>query len=204
MNQRWLDATEAAARLGVRRETIYAYVSRGLLRSEPGGGPSRERRYRASDVERLAVRRRGRRDPASAVREALHWDGLPVLDSSVSTIEDDDLWYRGVPVGELVARSTFDGVVGLLWAGDEAAGPALLEAPALAPRPEVAPLVRAGGFCDAFQAALALDAAAAVAAHDLRPAAVRRSGARILAVLVATATGRPAAPGGAAAALAAA
>src|SRR4051794_23580501 len=101
MNQpsrrRFVDAEEAARLLGVRRETVYAYVSRGLLRSEPGGGPTRERRYRVADLERLAVRRRGRRDPAAAVREALHWDGLPVLDSALSTIEDDELWYRGVP-----------------------------------------------------------------------------------------------------------
>src|SRR5262245_62214067 len=90
--RRWLDAGEAAPLLGWRRETVYAYVSRGLLHSEPGDGPSRERRYRAADVERLAVRRRGRRDPAEAVREALHWDGLPVLDSALSTIEDDQLW----------------------------------------------------------------------------------------------------------------
>ncbi len=39
-------AAEAAALLGVSRETLYAYVSRGLLASAPGPGPSRASRYR--------------------------------------------------------------------------------------------------------------------------------------------------------------
>jgi citrate synthase len=199
--RRWLNAEEAAARLGVRRETVYAYVSRGLLRSEAGPGPSRERRYRAADVDRLAARHQGRRDPAGAVRDALHWgEGLPVLDSAISTIEDDDLWYRGVPVGELVAGSTFDGVIVLLWAAEAD----VLTGPPLDPTPEIEPLRAAGAFCEAFQAVLALDAAHGVAAHDLRPEAVRRSGARILARLLATATGRPAGAARAAETLAAA
>ena len=107
---RWLSAAEAAARLGVRRETVYAYVSRGLLRSEAGSGPSRERRYRAADVDRLAARHQGRRDPAGAVRDALHWgEGLPVLDSAISTIEDDDLLVPRRPgrrAGRAARRST--------------------------------------------------------------------------------------------------
>src|SRR5205814_8142426 len=78
----------------------------------------------------------------------------------------------------------------------------LLRGGALAPRPELASLVGAGAYCEAFQAALALDAAGAVAAHDLRPEAVQRSGARILALLVATASGHPAGAAGAAATLA--
>src|SRR5690348_7070220 len=83
----WLSAGEAAELLGVRRETLYAYVSRGLLSSAPGTSASRERRYRRSEVERLA-RERGRRDPATAVRQSLDWGALPVLDTAVSEIGD--------------------------------------------------------------------------------------------------------------------
>ncbi len=32
----WLSAAEAARRLGVKRETLYAYVSRGVLRRRHG------------------------------------------------------------------------------------------------------------------------------------------------------------------------
>src|SRR5258705_152521 len=53
----WLGSAEAAARLGVKAETLYAYVSRGLLRSERVRG-SRTARYLRGDVERLAARAR--------------------------------------------------------------------------------------------------------------------------------------------------
>jgi citrate synthase len=52
MPTEWLNSKEAARRLGVSPATLYAYVSRGLLRSEGTNG-QRERRYRADDVARL-------------------------------------------------------------------------------------------------------------------------------------------------------
>ena len=59
MNQsifaRSADARQAADRLGVKLDTLYAYVSRGLLRSVTVPG-SRERRYRAEDVEAFSAR----------------------------------------------------------------------------------------------------------------------------------------------------
>jgi citrate synthase len=48
---RYLAAREAAEELGVSLATLYAYVSRGMIRSEAAGG--RSRRYRAQDVRRL-------------------------------------------------------------------------------------------------------------------------------------------------------
>ena len=56
----YLTARDAAAALGVRPQTLYAYVSRGLIRSEATGG--RERRYHAADIAAL----RRKRDPAEA------------------------------------------------------------------------------------------------------------------------------------------
>ena len=43
-----LSARESAQRLGVKLDTLYAYVSRGLLPSVAVSG-SRERRYRVAD-----------------------------------------------------------------------------------------------------------------------------------------------------------
>ena len=68
MDREWLDTAEATDRLGVKPQTLYAYVSRGLVHSEPvpagpGGRGSRSRRYRRSDVERLAERGTRRRPP---------------------------------------------------------------------------------------------------------------------------------------------
>jgi citrate synthase len=48
----YLTADEAARRLGIKRATLYAYVSRGILNSFRQG-IKRERLYRRSDVERL-------------------------------------------------------------------------------------------------------------------------------------------------------
>ena len=45
-----MTAAEAAGRLGVSRPTLYAYVSRGLLRSQATSGPSRARGYAREDV----------------------------------------------------------------------------------------------------------------------------------------------------------
>jgi citrate synthase len=48
----YLTADEAARRLGIKRATLYAYVSRGILASYRQG-IKRERLYRRADVERL-------------------------------------------------------------------------------------------------------------------------------------------------------
>ena len=50
---RYLTAREAAGELGISTATLYAYVSRGLIRSEATGGKRRDRRYRAEDVSTL-------------------------------------------------------------------------------------------------------------------------------------------------------
>src|SRR2546428_4531548 len=50
--EEYLESEETARRLGVKRETLYAYVSRGLLRSYRQG-IKRQRLYRRADVEGL-------------------------------------------------------------------------------------------------------------------------------------------------------
>jgi citrate synthase len=50
--EEYLTVEEAAALLGVKRETLYAYVSRGLLRSYRQG-IKRQRLYRRAEVEAL-------------------------------------------------------------------------------------------------------------------------------------------------------
>src|SRR5215468_11291167 len=112
----YLSAHDAAAELGVSLATLYAYVSRGLLRSEREGA-ARRRRYLAEDVWMLNERKRARRDPARTVRDALHW-GLPVLESRLSVIHGGRLYYAGIDVVTLATTCTIEQVAALLWMGD--------------------------------------------------------------------------------------
>lgn len=52
-----MTTAEVARRLGVRRETVYAYVSRGRLARDPASGHRRSL-FRPDDVEALADRAR--------------------------------------------------------------------------------------------------------------------------------------------------
>src|SRR3712207_9274353 len=79
---RYLTAGQAAEELGVSLATLYAYVSRGMIRSE-AAGRSRSRRYRAEDVRRLKERKERRRDPQGGVEGALHWGTLVIDRKSV-------------------------------------------------------------------------------------------------------------------------
>lgn len=117
----FLSSGEVVERLGISKSTLYAYVSRGLIRSEPDPESPRSRRYRADDVERLLQRQRMRADPETATTTALDW-GSPVLESGISTIVDEHLSYRGHDALELARTRTFEEVAGLLWTGDLDAG----------------------------------------------------------------------------------
>ena len=75
----YLSAREASAELAISQATLYAYVSRGLIRSEPSQD-SRSHRYRAEDVRTL----KERRTPAPEPRGMRSFDAdLPVMDSAV-------------------------------------------------------------------------------------------------------------------------
>src|SRR5919108_706151 len=73
---RLLSARAAAARLGVKLETLYAYVSRGLIEPRRRAG-RRESLFAAEDVERLrAGGRRAEPAPATASFAAALWERL--------------------------------------------------------------------------------------------------------------------------------
>jgi citrate synthase len=110
---KFVDAPTAAADLGVKRETLYAYVSRGLVRTAPSPGLARERLYAVSDIASL-VRKRQLRRPSRAVAEALNF-GLPVLETRVSSIANGVLRYRGVDAIDIARSMQFEDVAKLLW-----------------------------------------------------------------------------------------
>src|SRR3954471_24761681 len=85
-----LRAREAAARLGVKLDTLYAYVSRGLLRSVAVPG-SRERHYHREDIDAFRAARGMSRSASDQGAAA----AMPVIDSAISLIEEGRLYYRG-------------------------------------------------------------------------------------------------------------
>ncbi len=117
MSSDWISSAEAARRLGVSPATLYAYVSRGLLRSEGTAG-QRERRYRAADVSRLKRQRSIGRKAESIAANALDF-GTPVLESSLTLIEDGRVYYRGHDAARLARSASLEQVAQLLWECDD-------------------------------------------------------------------------------------
>jgi len=112
--ERRLTTAEAAARLGVKPATLYAYVSRGQLGREraPDGRTST---FDPAEIDRLARpgrSRRGRRPAAELV-----------LPSALTAIANGLPWYRGLPVPELAATHRFEEVAAWLWTGERGSGP---------------------------------------------------------------------------------
>jgi citrate synthase len=118
-----IDAAEAARRLGVKPATLYAYVSRGVLRRRPGSD-GRRSRFDAAEVAELARRGRPRRPPA---------DTELVVESAVTALGADRPYYRGRDVLALAGTVGYEQVAAWLWTGDQDA----LTGPA--PRWQVAP-----------------------------------------------------------------
>jgi len=188
--KRYLSAAEAAATLEISLATLYAYVSRGLIRSEAAAGNRRARCYRRDDVDQLLARRARRRNPERAAEQALSW-GVPVLESALTLITGGRLYYRGQDALRLAETSTFEQVAHHLWLGGPpapkaswamGAGQASLRAyqPWLKLLPEATPVER-------MQAILPLAATRDAAAYDLRPAAVAQTGSRLIGLLAAAA-----------------
>ena len=102
----WLSAAEATARLGVKPQTLYAYVSRGLIRRERLPG-TRTSRYSRSDVEGLAGHSRSR--PARSEPE-IHVDqAITALDPA------GHLSYRGWDATRAAVDAHYEQVAAWLW-----------------------------------------------------------------------------------------
>lgn len=111
-----LTAAEAARALGVTPATLYAYVSRGLIRSEPAGG--RARRYAAADI--VALKRGGL--PSG-----------PVLETAITLMRGGQVFFRGRDAVELARTLSVREAAALVWDCDPAASFAADNVPAPLP-----------------------------------------------------------------------
>jgi citrate synthase len=109
----WLTAAEAAARLGVKPATLYAYVSRGVLaRRRSAEGQSL---FDPAEVERLARRGRPRQRPTGASEV--------VIESGITALGADRPYYRGRDALDLAVEASFEEVAEGLWTGSFDGGP---------------------------------------------------------------------------------
>ncbi|MCH0561862.1 MULTISPECIES: citrate synthase [unclassified Streptomyces] len=107
---RRLSTKEAADLLGVKPETVYAYVSRGQLSSRrtPGGRGST---FAAEEVEALA--RRNRRDGGASPGSGAELS----VRTRITLIEKDRYYFRGVDATELAAHRSYEEIAEWLWTG---------------------------------------------------------------------------------------
>lgn len=110
----WIDAAEAARRLGVKPATLYAYVSRGVL-TRHRGADGRRSRFDAAEIAQLARRGRPRRPPGETE---------VVIESAVTRLGEDRPYYRGSDALELARTARFEEVAEWLWAGAQDEPPA--------------------------------------------------------------------------------
>ncbi|MBL8571097.1 MAG: citrate synthase [Phreatobacter sp.] len=184
-----IDAPEAAQRLGISRATLYAYVSRGLVRAVADTDDPRRSLYNAADIAALADRKTRSRKPESVANATLDF-GLPVLASGITSIADGRLAYRGRDATDVAATASLEDAARLLWdcgADDPFADPA----------PEIDPVwpELAGGLArlSVFERSAALLPLVRDATQITWQRETRRlwpSGAALVRAIAAAATGR--------------
>src|SRR5204863_5470266 len=114
---RYLTAQEAATELGISLDTLYAYVSRGLIRSEASDGQKRSRWYPLEDVQRLKKHRGEYRHPDRVAAGAMQ-AGTAVMESAITMLTDDRFYYRGHDALALATTHSVEQVASLIWTGD--------------------------------------------------------------------------------------
>ncbi|MFF7333717.1 citrate/2-methylcitrate synthase [Streptomyces sp. NPDC008150] len=178
--ERRLSTREAADLLGVKPETVYAYVSRGQLssrRTEGGRGST----FDATEVETLA--RRNRRDGGGSSPVP----GELSVRTRITLIEDNRFYLRGVDATELAARYSYEEIAEWLWTGELRRGVTFTAPPALAAaaRRAVAALPPHAGPADRLRTAAIAAAAADPLRFDLSAQAVLGTARVLIPTLVA-------------------
>ena len=110
MLELYMSAEETATALGINVATIYAYVSRGMIRSQRVSG-SKRRLYWRADVERL------RRADAMPVAAAVLPERL-VESTKITLLTPHGHFYRGIPARYLARTASLEEAAALLWQAD--------------------------------------------------------------------------------------
>jgi len=102
-------SNEACARLNISAQTLYAYVSRGLIHVAPHPGDSRKRLYSSIDIDLLINRQNRGRSRQDIARSTIDF-GEPVLRSKISSIHDGQFYYRGDNATHLSKKANLENI----------------------------------------------------------------------------------------------
>lgn len=111
--ENWIPRAEAQTLLGVKSQTLYAYVSRGHLSARPDPANPRRSLYSMRDLNRLKDHSTPRPVRTTVERAA----GVPIS-SGVTRIEADAVLYRGHDAVELSREATLEQAARLIWGGE--------------------------------------------------------------------------------------
>ncbi|CAG2137510.1 hypothetical protein LMG19282_01346 [Cupriavidus campinensis] len=114
----WISMDEACSRLGVRPQTLYAYVSRGKLEVMSDPADTRRSLYRAEDVAGLARRKQAGRKHETLATNTL-FGAEPSIPTALSTFVRERLYYRGQDAVTLAGSATLEEVAHLLWDAEQ-------------------------------------------------------------------------------------
>ncbi|MFI5733979.1 citrate/2-methylcitrate synthase [Kribbella sp. NPDC051587] len=169
----YLTTSQVARRLRVKPETVYAYVSRGMLTSVRARG-RRGSLFAVADVERLAS------------RSVEHSGAVEETESALTLQSGDELYYRGRSVPELATTRTLESVAHLLWTGeltDQPSFPVHRASVDLA-RAAMAVLPPTARLTDQLRVAVAALSAADPLRFDLQPTAITTAARTLLGTLI--------------------
>jgi len=111
---------EACRLLGVRPQTVYAYVSRGKLEVMPDAVDTRRSLYRAEDVAGLAKRKQAGRKHETLAANTL-FGSEPSIPTALCAFFRGRPYYRSQDAVDLANSATVEDVAQLLWGAEQAA-----------------------------------------------------------------------------------
>jgi citrate synthase len=115
----WMSMDEACRLLGVRPQTVYAYVSRGKLEVMPDPADSRRSLYRAEHVAGLAKRKQAGRKHETLAANTL-FGAEPSIPTALSSFVRGRPHYRGQDAIALARTATLEDAAQLLWDAGQA------------------------------------------------------------------------------------
>lgn len=120
-NDHYITATEAVNLLGIKKATLYSYVSRNKKKNKIKTIDSpinkKKKLYSFNDIIALVEKKKA--ESAELIsKESLNW-GKPVLETKISHIENSMLYYKSYSIEFLVKKKyNFEQVASYLWTGE--------------------------------------------------------------------------------------